>query len=89
MNSFVWRLKTFVPVMSGRHEVGRELDAPGRDAEHVAQRPHEERLRDAGHALDERMLAREERDQGEVDGRFLADDDLGDLAARGREDGGE
>jgi len=73
----------------GRHEIGGELDALVVEAEHRAHGVDEERLREARHADQQRVAARQDGDQGLVDDLFLAVDDLangrpgrGDLGAR-------
>ena len=58
----------------GRHEVGRELDALELDAERVGEGLHRQRLGQSGHALDEQMAARHERDDHPLEERVLADD---------------
>ena len=45
------------------HEVGRELNARELAAEKVRQGADQQRLGDAGHALDQRVLADEDRDE--------------------------
>ncbi len=67
----------------GGHQVGRELDAVEVRAEHVGERADEQRLGDAGHAFDERVLAGEDRDERLIDDLLLADDDLADFRAGG------
>ena len=62
-----------------RHQVGRELDAPERQVEHVGQRLDQQRLRQAGHADEQAVAAREQRDQQVIDHRVLPDDALADL----------
>ncbi len=47
----------------GGHEVGRELDALGVEAQHAAQRVDEQRLGEARHADQKRVSAGEDRDQ--------------------------
>jgi hypothetical protein len=63
------------------HEVGRELHALRVQTERVAERPDEERLRDAGHTLEERVALGEERDDEPGDGGVLTHDGLADLDA--------
>ena len=41
----------------GRHEVGRELDARERERQRLGERPHEHRLAEPGHALEQRVAA--------------------------------
>jgi hypothetical protein len=64
----------------GGHQVGRELDAAGRDAEHGAERFDQLRLGKARHADEQRVAARQHRKQGLLDHAFLAEDHLGDGA---------
>ena len=49
----------------------------------MGERAHEQGLGDAGHALNERVLAREDGDERLIDHVLLADDDLGDFGAGG------
>ncbi len=70
----------------GRHEIGRELDAVELAAEHPGERPDEERLGHAGHALDQRMAAGENADERVIDHVFLADDDFADFGPGAGED---
>ena len=65
----------------GRHEVGGELDAGEVAAQHPGQRAHEQGFGDAGHALDERMVAGEDGDERLFDHRVLADDDFAGFPA--------
>ncbi len=60
-----------------RHEVGSELDALGLEAEDLAERLDEERLGEARNADQQRMAAREQRDQRMLDDDILAEDDGG------------
>ncbi len=62
-----------------RHEVRRELDAREGEVEGLGQRAHEERLREAGHAHEQRVSAREERGDEVVDDGVLSDDAARDL----------
>ena len=59
----------------GRHEVGRELDAAVGAAEHAGERAHGERLREAGHALEQHVAAGEQGDEDLLEHVVLADDD--------------
>ena len=68
-----------------RHQVGRELHALRVERQGGGQRAHQQRLRDAGHALEQHVAAREQRDDQAADGRLLADDGLAHL----RTDSGE
>ena len=61
----------------GRHEVGRELDALGVEAQHLAQRLDQQRLGEAGDADQQRVAAGEDRDQRALDHDVLAEDDRG------------
>ena len=69
----------------GGHQVGRELDAVEVRAEHMGKRADEQRLGDARHALDERVLAGEDGDERLVDHVLLSNDDFAYLGARGGE----
>jgi hypothetical protein len=65
-----------VPGDVRRHQVGRELNPLEIEIEDVGDRLDQQRLRQAGHAGDEAMAAREERNQHLLDDFVLADDDL-------------
>ena len=62
----------------GRQHVDRELDATEVQGDGLRDGVHEERLRQAGHALQEQVPAGEERDHDALDDDVLADDDLAD-----------
>ena len=62
----------------GRHQVGRELDAPRVEPEHGAHRVHKFRLGEARHAEEERMAAGQNGDQRLLDDLVLAEDDGAD-----------
>ena len=53
------------------------------------ERPHEQRLGDAGHALEQHVAAAQQRDDQAADGGVLPDDRLGDLGAHGAEGGAQ
>ena len=53
----------------------------------MGERADEQRLRDAGHAFDERVLAGDDGDEAFVHHVGLADDDFRDFSARGGEGG--
>ena len=63
----------------GRHQVGRELDAVELQVEHLRQRPHQQRLAEAGHAFEQRVAADEQAGQHAVHDVGVADDHLADL----------
>ena len=63
----------------GRQQVGRELDALERAADRARERFGKHRLADAGNVLDQHVAAAQKRDQQEVHGGSLADDDLLDV----------
>ena len=63
----------------GRDEVGRELDALELAADRLGQGLDRHGLGQAGHALDEDVAAREQRDDQPLQQVVLADDDLLDL----------
>jgi hypothetical protein len=65
------------------HEVGRELDSPEAAGDAAGQRAHEERLSQAGYALDQHVTAREQRAQHRVDHVALPHHRLGHLGAQG------
>ena len=62
----------------GRHQVGRELDAPRVEPEHDAQRLDQLGLGETGHADEQRMAARQDRHQRLLDHLVLAEDDRAD-----------
>ena len=68
-----------VPTRSAGNEVGRELDPLERAADRARQRLHGERLGEAGHAFDQQVALREDRDQHALEKVVLADDDPLDL----------
>ena len=63
----------------GRDEVRRELDALEAPVEHLRGRLDRERLRQAGHALDQQVAAREQADEDALEHRVLARDHALDL----------
>ena len=69
----------------GGHQIGRELDALRREAEHDAERLDEFRLGEAGHADEQPVAARQDRDERFLDHRALAEDHRPDGGAGGRE----
>ncbi len=73
----------------GRHEVRRELNAAERQIEHFAQRADQKRLAQAGHAFEQHMAAREQRNQRPLDNGILADDHLAYFRAQAGIDGAE
>ena len=66
----------------GRDEVGRELDARERAAEHAGGRLDRQRLREPGHALDQEVALREQADEHALEHRVLAGDHAPDLEER-------
>ncbi len=62
-----------------RHQIRRELDALEVEIEDAGERLDQQRLREAGHAGDQAVSAREERDQYFFDDFVLTDDDLAQL----------
>ncbi len=71
----------------GRDEVGRELDALERALQGPGHRLHGERLREAGHAFDQKVALREHRDHHALEEAVLPDDDLLDLVEDPLHDG--
>ena len=63
----------------GGHQIGRELHALGVEAQHRAERIHQQRLGQPRHTHQQRMTAGEDRGEGLVHHLVLADDALGDL----------
>ena len=72
---------TSVPVMSRRHQVGRELDAAEAEAERVGQGADHERLGQARHADEQAVAAGEDGDEQLFEDALLADDGLAHLLA--------
>ena len=66
----------------GRHQVGRELDAVERPAEHVGGRLHRERLGKARHAFDQQVPTGQEADQHAFEHLILPGDHSPDLEQR-------
>ncbi len=66
----------------GRHEVGRELHARERAAEHAGRRLDRQRLREPGDALDQQVPLREQADEHALEHRVLPGDDPADLEER-------
>ena len=62
----------------GGHQVGRELDAAGVEAEHGAERLDELGLGEAGNADQHAVAAAEHGDQRALDHQLLAEDDVAD-----------
>ena len=71
-----------VPTRSAGHEVGRELEALERAAEHVGDGLDRQRLGQAGHALEQHVAAGEQRHEHALEHRLLADDHALDLEQR-------
>ena len=69
------------------HEVGGELHPLGPEVERRGEAAHEERLGDAGHALEEDVAPAQQGHEQPGDGGVLPDDGLGHLRAH-REQGG-
>ena len=63
----------------GRHQVGRGLHALEAEAQQLAERFDDQRLGDAGHALEQRVALAEDGDQNLFDDRGLAGDDAAQL----------
>ena len=76
---------TLIPVMSDGHEIRRELDSAEPRVERTRQHAHEQRLRGARHALEQRVAPREKGDQRLVDHTLLSDDSLRHHRAHARE----
>ena len=69
-----------VPGDVGGQHVGRELEPPELDAERPRGRVRQQRLRDAGHALEQHVTAERERGQDDLERLPLPDHDPPDLA---------
>ncbi len=67
----------------GGHQVGRELDAAGIEAEHDAQRLDELGLGEAGHADEQAVAAGQQSDEHFLDDGGLAEDHRADRRAGG------
>src|SRR5262249_7892875 len=65
-----------------RHEVGRELHARERPAEHAGRRLDRQRLGEAGDTLDQQMALRQQADEHPLEHRVLSGDDAPDLEQR-------
>ncbi len=63
----------------GRDEVGRELDASERAAEHLRERRNGQGLAEAGDAFEEAVATGEQADEHPLEHAFLADDDAAEL----------
>ena len=63
------------------HQVRGELDPGELRSQHLGQRADQQGFGDPGHALEQHMVAGEDRDQAVVHRLPLADDDFGDLGA--------
>ena len=62
-------------------QVGRELDALELDADGGAEGADEERLGEAGHALEQHMAVGQQGDEHALDDGILANDGLPDFSA--------
>ena len=78
-------LQHFAAEDVGGHQVGRELDAPGVEAEHGAERLDQLGLGEAGHADQHAVAAGQDGDQRVLDHLLLAEDHRAD-AVLGRGD---
>ena len=65
----------------GRQHVDGELDALEVEVDRLGDGVDEQRLGEAGHALQQQVAAGEQRDHHALDDDILADDDLGDALA--------
>ena len=65
-----------------RDEVGRELDAGERSAEHSRGRLDRQGLGETGHAFDEQVALRQQADEHTLEHRVLPGDDPADLEER-------
>ena len=84
-----WKLKTrwpsgvslmmLVPMMSDGIRSGVNWMRLNLQVEHLAERAHQQRLAQAGHAFEQRVAADEQAGQDAVDDVGVADDDLADL----------
>ncbi len=73
----------------GGHEVGRELDAAEGERHGGGEAADQERFADAGDALEEKMAANHDGNEGRFDGGVLADDGFADFGFEGGEGGAE
>ena len=69
----------------GGHQVGGELDAREVEVERLGQGPHEQRLAQARHALQQAVPADEQAGQHAVDDFVVSDDHAADLLVDGRD----
>ena len=65
------------------HQVGGELNAPEASVERLGERTHQQRLAQAGYALDQDVAACQQRDQHLIDDGALTNQRLGHLGAHG------
>jgi hypothetical protein len=70
----------------GRHHVGRELHAGVRERQRLRHRPHQQGLAQSGHAFDEDVARRGERDEDLIDDLRLADHRVLDRRAEAAEE---
>ena len=66
-----------------RHQIGGELDAIEAHIEHLAQSPHQERLAQTRHALQQHMPSAEDGLQCPLHNLVMPYDDFADLGAKG------
>ena len=68
-----------------RHQVWSELHSLEVELQRCRKRPHQQRLRDAGNALQQHVAAAQQCDHQAADDCLLPDDRLGDLTAQGQQ----
>ena len=66
-----------------RHQIGRELDTPEGQTDHLGQRPQQQRLGQTGYAFEQYVTLGEQTHQQLADQFFLTDDDLAQLGLDG------
>ena len=86
-NSLRCRLKTLVPVISAGIRSGVNWMRLNSRAQHRRERAREQRLAEAGHAFDQRVLIAEHHHQRIADGVLLPDDHLADAVGDGLDGG--
>jgi hypothetical protein len=67
-----------------RHQVRGKLDAVEREVQHLAERPHQQRLAQPRHAFQQHMPPREQREERALDHRLLPDNDLAEFRTQRR-----
>ena len=77
----VWKLNRFAPMISRRHQVRGELDAPEVETDRLREAVREQCLGGPRRSFEQNVSASEERHQHQLDAGVLADDRLGNLVS--------